>query len=141
MDVREEYLATTVAGASPVQRLVLLLEAAERFIRISQREIDKNNHEGVHKNIEKAQNIYLELFCTLDQDAGDFVSNLQGLYYLIYNNLLSADVEKNPELLADCLKTAQGITSMWKDAIDKYNDDKTALNGKSQKIEGLDIHG
>ncbi|MFH1515230.1 MAG: flagellar export chaperone FliS [bacterium] len=141
MDVREEYLANAVAGASPVQRLVLLLEAAERFIRISQQELDKKNHEGVHKNIEKAQNIYLELFCTLDQDAGDFVSNLQGLYYLIYNNLLSADVEKNPEILANCLKTAQGITGMWKDAIDKFHEDEAALNGKSRKIRSLDIHG
>ena len=141
MDVREEYLANTVAGASPVQRLVLLLEAAERFIRIAQQELDKNNPEGVHINIEKAQNIYLELFCTLDQEAGDFVSNLQGLYYLVYNNLLSADVDKDSELLQDCLKTAQGITKMWKDTIDKFHADEAVLSGNSQTSKSIDICG
>ncbi len=141
MDVREQYLNNQVTGSSPEQLLVLLLEGGERFIRIAIRELDKDNVQEVHNNIVKAQNIYLELFSVLDQDAGDFVANLQGLYYLLYNNLLDANVNKDAELLNDCLKIACDLTSMWRDAIAKSKEEKLVMKDDISPAAGIDIRG
>ncbi len=141
MDVRELYLKNQVSGSSPEQLLILLLEGGERFIRIALNELDKENTQEVHNNIVKAQNIYLELFCALDQDAGDYVENLQGLYYLMYNNLLDANVKKDSDLLRDCLKIAVDLTAMWREVIAKSNAEKLAMKGENPPVAGIDIRG
>lgn len=141
MDVRELYLKNQVSGSSPEQLLILLLEGGERFIRIALNELDKNNMQEVHNNIIKSQNIYLELFCALDQDAGDYVSNLQGLYYLMYNNLLEANVKKESDLLKDCLKIAVDLTGMWREVIAKSNSERLAVRSENPPIAGIDIRG
>lgn len=141
MDVRELYLKNQVSGSSPEQLLMLLLEGGERFIRIALNELDKDNMQEVHNNIVKAQNIYLELFCSLDQDAGDYVENLQGLYYLMYNNLLDANVKKDSDMLKDCLKIAMDLTGMWREVIAKSNEEKLASKGEIPLNTGIDIRG
>jgi flagellar protein FliS len=141
MDVRELYLKNQVSGSSPEQLLILLLEGGERFVRIALNELDKENMQEVHNNIIKAQNIYLELFCALDQDAGDYVENLQGLYYLMYNNLLDANVKKDSDLLKDCLKIACDLTGMWREVIAKSNEEKLSLKGEIPPVAGIDIRG
>ncbi|MCD6218648.1 flagellar export chaperone FliS [bacterium] len=141
MDVRELYLKNQVSGSSPEQLLILLLEGGERFIRIALNELDKENMQEVHNNIIKSQNIYLELFCALDQDAGDYVENLQGLYYLMYNNLLDANVKKDSDLLKDCLKIAVDLTGMWREVIAKSNEEKLALKDEIPPNTGIDIRG
>jgi flagellar protein FliS len=143
MEVRDQYLKNQVTSSSKEQLLVMLLEGAERFIRIAQKEIEKKNVESVHENIVKSQNIYLELFCTLDPEAGEYVQNLHGLYYFMYHNLQEADITKDPAVLDNCLKVAQGITQMWKDTISKYHEEKglNSINNNDTNMKSIDIRG
>ena len=141
MDVREHYLNNQISGSTPEQLLILLLEGGERFIRIAMKELDRENVQEVHNNIVKAQNIYLELFGVLDQDAGDFVESLRVLYSLLYNNLLDANVNKDAELLKDCLKIAVDLTGMWRETIAKSNAEKQALKDDIPPAAGIDIRG
>ena len=141
MDVREQYLKTRIAGASPDELLMMLLEGGERFIRKAILDLEKKNYEGVHNNIVKAQNIYLELFSTLEQDAGDFVPHLQGLYYFQYDNLLEADVKKDPVILGNCLKVAEKLTAMWREAVDKYHGETGVSDDGRKNIKSIDIKG
>ena len=141
MDIREHYLKNQISGSSPEQLLILLLEGGERFIRMADAELMKERMEEVHNNLVKAQNIYLELFCALDQDAGDFVPNLQGLYYLMYDNLMEANVKKDSKLIQKCLQIAQGLTKMWRDTIDKYNEERINENGSTNHQGNVDIRG
>lgn len=141
MDVREHYLNTQVSSSTPEQLLILLLEGGERFIRIAIRELEKENVQDVHNSIVKAQNIYLELFSVLDQDAGDYVANLQGLYYMLYNNLLDANVNKDAELLGDCLKVAVDLTALWREAIAKSKEERLALTADKPPLAEIDIRG
>ena len=141
MDVREQYLKNQVTGSKPEQLLILLLEGGERFIRIAQAQLAKNNIDEVHNNIVKAQDIYLELFCALDPEAGDFVQNLHGLYYYIYNNLMEADIKKDAKLLGNCLKVSQDLLKMWRDTVDKYHEETDTTLSDSQEQKSIDIRG
>lgn len=141
MDVREQYLKNQVSGASPEQLLIMLLEGGERFIRKADGELQRNNMDEVHNNLIKAQNIYLELFCSLNPDAGDFVSNLQGLYYTMYENLMDANVKKDHGIINNCLQIAHQLTKMWRETIDKYNMERVNGNGVMCKPGNIDIRG
>jgi flagellar protein FliS len=141
MDVREQYLKSQVSGSSPEQLLIMLLEGGERFIRKADAELHRNNVDEVHNNLIKAQNIYLELFCSLNPDAGDFVSNLQGLYYAMYENLMDANVKKDHGVINKCLQIANQLTKMWRETIDKYNMERMNGNGVMCKPGNIDIRG
>ena len=141
MDVSGEYLKNTVEGASKEDLLLIMLEGGERFIRRAQAELVRGNHEGVHINVMKAQNIYLELFCALDQEAGDFVQHLQGLYYFLYDNLLEANIKKDLVLLGNCLKVAMDLTAMWREVVDKYHREIHGAMEVSREMKSVDIKG
>lgn len=141
MDVRGEYLKAAVESASKDELLIMLLEGAERFIHIAQNELSKKNYEGVHNNIVKAQNIYYELFSTLDPNAGEFVQHLHGIYYFMCDNLLEADIKKDSTILANCLKIARQITSMWREVVDKYRRENVGKDGGTREIKSIDIRG
>jgi len=141
MDVRSEYLKSKIAGASQDELLIMLLEGAERFIRIAQNELEKKNWEGVHNNIVKAQNIYYELFSVLDPNAGDYVQYLQGLYYFMCDNLLEADIKKDSAILGNCLKVAGQLTAMWREVVDKYRGELAGSNASLKEIKSIDLKG
>jgi len=141
MDVRSEYLKSKIAGASQDELLIMLLEGAERFIRIAQNELEKKNWEGVHNNIVKAQNIYYELFSVLDPNAGDFVQYLHGLYYFMCDNLLEADIKKDSAILSNCMQVAEKLTVMWREVVDKYRGELAGSNASLKEIKSIDLKG
>lgn len=144
MDVKEHYLKNQVNSASQEQLLVMLLEGGEKFIRLAMKALENDDVEGVHNNITKAQNIYLELFCSLDPEAGDFVQNLHGLYYFMYNNLVEANVKKDISIMDNCLKVAGNLTMMWKETIDKAHEERIHLNDDSSdnnNVKSIDFRG
>lgn len=141
MDVREQYLKNQASCSSPEQLLIMLLEGGERFIRKADAELNRNNMDEVHNNLIKAQNIYLELFCSLNPDGGDFVSNLQGLYYTMYENLMDANVKKDHCVIDKCQQIAQQLTKMWRETIDKYSMERMNGNGVTYKPGNIDIRG
>jgi flagellar protein FliS len=140
-DVREQYLKNQVSGSSPEQLLILLLEGGERFIRKADAELQRGNMDEVHNNLIKAQNIYLELFCSLNPNGGEFVGNLQGLYYIMYENLMDANVRKDQGIINNCLQIAHQLTKMWRETIDKYNGERMNGNGVMCQPANIDIRG
>jgi flagellar protein FliS len=140
-DVREQYLKNQTLCSSPEQLLIMLLEGGERFIRKADAELQRSNMDEVHNNLIKAQDIYLELFCSLNPDAGDFVGNLQGLYYAMYENLMDANVKKDHGIIDNCLQIAYKLTKMWRETIDKHNMERMNGNGVMCKQANIDIRG
>jgi flagellar secretion chaperone FliS len=119
MNVRQHYLEQMVESASQEKLLYLLVDGAVNFINRAIIAMEKEKLDDVNLFLLKAQNIYLELTLSLDLEAGEFAKNLGMIYQFLYNLLIEANLDKNMEKLRNCLRLAEEIRGLWKDAIEK----------------------
>jgi len=116
VDPRAAYLESTVATASPTRLLLLLLERLEldaRRAHVAQQEAD---FEGAHRHLVHAQEIILELSSTLNVDAFVGGQELARLYGWLYQQLVHANIARDPDATADCLPIIADIAQVWRDA-------------------------
>jgi len=131
MTVRDQYLEQMVESAGREALLMLLVEAAVNFIRRALFAFERERLDEVNTCLIKAQNIYLELVITLDLDAGEFAGNLAMVYQFLYNLLIEANMEKDPEKMKTGLRLAEDIRDLWKETIEKA---KGADSEKAVKV-------
>ena len=117
MDAKIRYLESALNGAGPERRLQLLLDGAVQFIVRARKALAEKKLDECHNCTVKAQDIYLELLVALDPEAGEYVANLQGLYYFLYDILLDANVRKSDERYVTAEQIACKIRDMWDDVI------------------------
>ncbi len=121
--VRTQYLEQMVESASQEGLLILLVDGAVNFVRRAEIAFEKEQYDDVNHYLVKAQNIYLELTLTLDLDAGKFAEDLGDVYQFLYNLLIEANMEKNPDKIRIGLKLAEQIRDLWKETIEKAKAD------------------
>ncbi|MEO7992918.1 MAG: flagellar export chaperone FliS [bacterium] len=117
MDVKTRYLEVSLNNAPPEKKLQALLEGAVHFIMRARKHLAAGEVDEVHNNAIRAQNIYLELLCALDAEAGEWVSNLQGLYYLMFDILLDANVRKDDARFEEAQQIGEQIRNLWDEVI------------------------
>lgn len=117
MDVKGSYLEHAINAATPERKLLALLDGAVRFIHRARTALAANQLEECHRCTVKAQDIYLELLVALDPEAGEYVPHLQGLYYLLYDVLLDANVRKDETRYAEGQQIAERIRDLWQEVV------------------------
>jgi flagellar protein FliS len=114
--LRDRYLQDSINTASPgkllamlYDRLILDLHQGEDAIRNGDREIanEKLNH---------AQEIVIELRCSLDVDAWDGAPGLANLYGFILTELIGANIKRDPDRVAGCRKLLEPLRDAWREA-------------------------
>lgn len=115
-DPRAAYLEATVATASPTRLLLLLLERLELDAQralVAQQELD---HESAHRHLIHAQEIILELSCTLRPESCPGGHELAGLYGWLYQQLVHANVSRDVAATQGCMPIIADIVQLWRDA-------------------------
>lgn len=128
MDAKTRYLEASVIGATPERRLQALLDGAVSFIGRARAALAEEKLDECHNCTIKAQDIYLELLVALDPEAGEYVANLQGVYYLLYDILLDANIRKDDSRYAEAQAIAEQIRDLWDEVI------KLAATEKAQAV-------
>jgi flagellar protein FliS len=113
---RAAYLESTVATASPMRLLLLLLERLELDAQRAHTAQLEADFENAHRHFVHAQEIILELSSTLDADAFAGGTDLARLYGWLYQELVQANITRDPATTAACLPIISEIAQTWRDA-------------------------
>ncbi|MGL9909306.1 flagellar export chaperone FliS [Enterococcus sp. DIV0213h] len=116
--MQNNYLQNQVMSASPNKLIEMLLQAAIKNIKLAVIALEKEDLSQAHQQFVKAQNILLELRVSLDREQGGAIAeDLDSLYGYMYDQLVSANVQKEAApaetvvpLLSELLESWQTIT-------------------------------
>ena len=95
------------------QRLTLDLERALHALETDQ---------SPHTHLIHAQDLLVALLDALDLDAWEHAPQLANIYLTIHQNLITANIEKNPTLIRDNLDIITELTQAWTQAETQVGD-------------------
>ena len=95
------------------QRLTLDLERALHALETGQ---------SPHTHLIHAQDLLVALLDALDLDAWEHAPQLANIYLTIHQNLITANIEKNPTLIRDNLDIITELTQAWTQAETQVGD-------------------
>ncbi|MCR4315334.1 MAG: flagellar export chaperone FliS [Planctomycetes bacterium] len=133
------YLETQIRTASKEQLLIMLFDGAIRFCNQAKVKIEDRDIEGSYNLLIKAQNIVMELMCSLDRSIGeDIYNNLVGLYNFIYLRLVDANIKKDNVKIDEALKILVDLRGTWSDAIDKAKSEGDGVAVPGREVSPAD---
>lgn len=112
--ITQEYQKHNVNGASPVQLIVMLYDGALRLMEQGRHAMSHGDLQRQNQCLQKAQRIIVELMSTLDMErGGEIAKNLFALYGYVLNELVSANVEDQPEPIERSIKVISELREGW----------------------------
>lgn len=112
----DQYKNTSVGTASPGKLLLMLYDAAIRNLDKAQQAILDKDINTSHKLLVKTQDIIKEFMCTLNMDY-EISKSLFSLYEYMYNQLVQANIKKDPELVAEVRGYLSELRDTWQIAL------------------------
>ena len=110
------YKNNSVAHASKEQLLLMLVDGAVRFAKISRQAMEDKDIKKCHENIIKTQNIFTELMVSLDQNAGEWAVQMFKIYEFIKEKLVEANIKKDINIMDEIIPLIEDIRDTWHEA-------------------------
>lgn len=111
---RNIYKNNQILTAPQNKLIVMLYDGALKNMKLAKIAIDEKNIAQVNINLQKAQDIIMELMSTLNMEVGGEVAeSLYKLYDYIYLRLITANIEKNKEYIVECEGYLEGLRDAW----------------------------
>ncbi|MDR2104232.1 MAG: flagellar export chaperone FliS [Deferribacteraceae bacterium] len=133
----KNYLKQEIEGASQAKIVVLLYEAAIKFMRTAAKAMEEKNIENSHNNLVRAQNIIYELMSTLNTDAGgDIAEELLKLYDYMIWKLEEANTNKDVRAVQSVVKIITPLKDAWKEVLARESEPKKELGAMPLKLMG-----
>jgi flagellar protein FliS len=114
--MRARYLSDTVATASPGSLLVSLYERLTLDLTRAEAAIGAGDREESASRLLHAQEIVLELWGSLDMTAWSGAADLGRIYSYLFNQLVTANVKRDAELVATCRGLVEPLLDAWRQA-------------------------
>lgn len=112
----DRYLVDKVSTASPAELIGMLYDAGVVAMQAGRAAVEAGQVQDAHRHLVRAQNIVVELRCSLNLSAGEIATNLDALYEFLGKRLVQANLEKNPAVVADCLRVFTPLRDAWREA-------------------------
>jgi flagellar secretion chaperone FliS len=112
----DRYLAEKVNTASPAELIGMLLDAGMVAMQAAKAAIEARSVADAHRHLIRAQDIVVELQCSLNPDAGDVAANLGGLYDFLGRRLVDANLKKDRAIVDDCIRVFAPLRDGWAEA-------------------------
>lgn len=116
INAQDRYLNTQVKTASPGELTLLLYNGCIKFLKTSISCMGRNDIEGKHQNLVKAQNIIEELQSTLNMDI-DISRNLYSIYDYIQFRLNESFIKQSEEPLNESISLLTDLRETWVEAL------------------------
>ena len=116
----QKYKKTSVESASREKLLLLMYEAAIKYVKRASAAIEQNDIAERGKNIGFAFDVIMELNNTLDHTVGgDVATNLEQLYMFLTEELTKANIEASRDRLVKIEEILMTLYSGWQEAIEQ----------------------
>ena len=106
------YKQNSVNMASSQQLLLMLLDGAVKYTKISRMAILNKDIARAHKELVRVQDIFLELMITMDKNT-KYMEDLYNIYDFIKNELVKANIKKDITIIDNTLPLIEEIRDMW----------------------------
>ena len=110
---RNRYLNDSVVTASPARLVVMLYDALVRDLGIAHEALTQHDAVHAHERLVKAQAIVTELHDSLDLSVWDGAAGLAALYTYVLEQLVAANVAKDPGPVAAALDVVRPLREAW----------------------------
>jgi len=110
----QQYRATAIQTASPLQLVIMMYDGALRFILAAKQALQAKDRYEQNQNLLRAQKVVGELICCLDMHkGGEIASNLLSIYTYVYDELVRSNIEDDIEGLERCSQILSELRSGW----------------------------
>lgn len=114
------YKNNSVNYASKDQLLLMLVDGAVKFAKISRQAIIDKDIKKAHTNLMKTQEIFIELMVSLDMEKAEWTNDLMQIYVFIKDKLVEANMKKDIKIMDEILPLIEEVRDLW------YETDKRA---------------
>lgn len=113
---RSTYLAAAVSTASPQQLLVMLYDRLVLDLERATAALQRGEVSEAHAPLVHAQDIVLELRCSLKIDAWEGAAGLASLYDYLHHELVRANLRKDLGAAEFCKEMVTTLRNAWREA-------------------------
>lgn len=134
------YKETHIKTASGGKLILMIYDEAVRQLDIAMEALENESYkmDSVNNSIIKAQDLITELIVSLDfEKGGEIASSLFSLYMFFNQQLMEANIKKDPELLKKVRVYLTDLRGAWTEVVAKAGSEN-GLNGSSG---GVNIAG
>lgn len=114
------YKNNSVNYASKDQLLLMLVDGAVKFAKISRQAIIDKDIKKAHTNLMKTQEMFIELMVSLDMEKAEWTNDLMQIYAFIKDKLVEANMKKDIKIMDEILPLIEEVRDLW------YETDKRA---------------
>lgn len=111
------YGTDSVTTASPARLVVMLYDRLLRDLRTAAAALESRQIEASHHALIHAQEVLAELSGSLDLRLWPEGEPLARLYAYLQEQLVQANVHKDPTPVADCLEIVERLREAWSQAL------------------------
>ncbi len=133
----QAYLSTQVHTTSKGELLLMLYDAAIKFMKQAKIKIDEKDYAAKGILISKAIEVISELTSSLNKEkGGSLAENLSQLYIYCNTRLLQANLKMDNEKIDEVIKIIDGIASAYREIISKMDAQDAPLQTQSSASSG-----
>ena len=107
------YKNNSVNYASKDQLLLMLVDGAVKFARISRQAIIEKDVKKAHTNLMKTQEIFVELMVSLNMEQAEWTNDLMQIYAFIKEKLVEVNMKKDIKIMDEILPLIEEVRDLW----------------------------
>jgi flagellar protein FliS len=138
------YQNTQISTATKEQLLLITYDIGIRACRMAEAALDAENDKTqdldlAHREILRAQEVIRELMVTLNTEkGGEMAQNLMRLYDYMYQQLVEANVKKDPKNIRTVLTMLEDLKETWEEALMKLLKEYQAAHPEDEDLKALE---
>jgi flagellar secretion chaperone FliS len=110
----QAYQKAAVNTVDQRKLILMLYDGAIKFLTHAIEKMQKNDVYEAHTNLIRGKSIIAELLSSLNLDnGGDIARNLQRLYAYMFNELIDANLNKDPERVQRVVHLLKELRTAW----------------------------
>ena len=120
----QQYMRHDVMMATPMELVVMLYSGCIKRLRLGQMAISKQDHEAANKNLQKAQDIIMELIMGLDLQY-DIARDLMAIYEFVHRQIIRINASKDASMIDSIVDIMSELRDTW---VQVQKENKTATH-------------
>lgn len=129
----QQYVRQDVMMATPMELVVMLYTGCLKRLRLAQMAIEKKDYEGANNNLQKAQDIVMELMMGLDLNY-DIAKDLLAIYEFVHRQIIRANAAKDGKMIDSIIEIMTNLRETWVQVQKECRTTTTQIEYESEQV-------